>query len=215
MTVHLRIDPLNPDETALAEAIRILHGGGVVAFPTETFYGLGADARQEAAVEKVFRLKGRNAQNPISVIVADDREATLLAGEVPTAAQILMGTFWPGPLTLLFGASPAVLPRLTAGTGKIGIRVSSHAIARRLAAGLAGPLTATSANLSGERECSTAGEVITAFGEGLDGIIDGGETTGGLGSTILDVTVAPPRVLRAGVVSRTEILAALGVIPHC
>ncbi len=213
MTVHLRIDPLKPDETALAEAIRILHGGGVVAFPTETFYGLGADARQEAAVEKVFRLKGRNVQNPISVIVADVREVTLLAGEVPTAAQILMQTFWPGPLTLLFGASPAVLPRLTAGSGKIGIRVSSHAIARLLAKGIAGPLTATSANLSGERECSTAGEVIDAFGERLDAVIDGGETNGGMGSTILDVTVSPPRVLREGVVPRMEILDALGGIP--
>lgn len=211
MTIHLKIDPLNPDENTLAAAVKILRGGGVVAFPTETFYGLGADARQEAAVEKIFRLKGRNFESPISVIVADDREVSLLTGEMPVAAQILMQTFWPGPLTLLFYASPAVSPRLTGGTGKIGIRVSSHTIARRLAAGLAGPLTATSANLSGERECTTAGEVLAAFGEDLAAIIDGGTTTGGLGSTILDVTVSPPLVRREGVVSRGEILDALTV----
>jgi L-threonylcarbamoyladenylate synthase len=213
MTIRLKIDPVNPDEKTLAEAVKILCGGGVVAFPTETFYGLGADARQEAAVEKIFRLKGRNAQNPISVIVDNDREAILLVEETTAAAQILMQKFWPGPLTLLLRASPAVLPRLTAGTGKIGIRVSSHTVARMLAKGLTSPLTATSANLSGERECSTAEEVLRAFGESLDAVIDGGTTTGGLGSTILDMTASPPLIRREGVVSRIEIIDALGGIP--
>jgi L-threonylcarbamoyladenylate synthase len=213
MTVHLKCDPESPDEKALAEAVRILRGGGVVAFPTETFYGLGADARQEAAVEKIFHLKGRNARNPISVIVDDDRAAALLVGEVPPTARVLMHAFWPGPLTMLFDASPLVLPRLTAGTGKIGIRISSHRVARLLAKGIAGPLTATSANLSGQRECSTAEEVLRAFGERLDAVIDGGETAGGLGSTILDVTLSPPLVCREGVVSRAEIMNALGGTP--
>ncbi|MHB9098140.1 MAG: L-threonylcarbamoyladenylate synthase [Syntrophales bacterium] len=213
MTVHLKCDPVNPDEKVLAEAVNILRRGGVVAFPTETFYGLGADAHQGAAVEKIFHLKGRNAQNPISVIVDNDRQAILLVDEVPPAAQLLMQAFWPGPLTMLLHASPSVLPRLTGGTGKIGIRVSSHRVAHMLAKGLAGPLTATSANLSGERECSTAEEVIRAFGERLDAVIDGGETAGGLGSTILDVTVSPPVVRREGVVSRREIIDALGRIP--
>ncbi len=213
MTVQLKIDPGDPDEKTIAEAVKILRGGGVVAFPTETFYGLGADARQEAAVEKIFHLKGRNARNPISVIVDNDQAAILLVEEMPPAAHILMQKFWPGPLTMLLRASTAVLPRLTGGTGKIGIRVSSHTIARMLAKRLAGPLTATSANLSGERECSTAEEVLHAFGESLDAVIDGGKTTGGLGSTILDVTVSPPLVRREGVVSRTEIIAALRGIP--
>jgi L-threonylcarbamoyladenylate synthase len=213
MTVHLKCDPVSPDEKALAEAVTILRGGGVVAFPTETFYGLGADARQEAAVEKIFRLKGRNAQNPLSVIVDKDQAAVLLAEEVPPAARVLMKAFWPGPLTVLLHASSMVLPRLTAGTGKIGIRVSSHPVARMLAAGLGGPLTATSANLSGERESSTAEEVMHAFGENLDAVIDGGTTTGGLGSTVLDATVSPPLVRREGVVSRREIVDALGGIP--
>ena len=211
MTITLAIDPAKPDDKALAQAGEILRAGGVIAFPTETFYGLGADANREAAVEKIFRLKGRAVQNPISVIVDTEREVIPLVESLPVVAQILMQIFWPGALTLLFAAAPAVLPRLTAGTGKIGIRVSSHPVARLIAERLAGPLTATSANLSGGQECSTAGEVLRVFGDRLDAIIDGGTTTGGLGSTILDVTVAPPLILREGVVSRSDILDALGL----
>jgi L-threonylcarbamoyladenylate synthase len=211
MTVRLKIDPVKPDDKPLAEAVEILRAGGVVAFPTETYYGLGTDAHREAAVEKIFRMKGRNFRNPISVIVDNDREVIALVEEMPAAAQILMHKFWPGALTMVFAASPAVLPRLTAGTGKIGIRVSSHPVARLIAKGLAGPLTATSANFSGGRECFTADEVIRVFGESIDAVIDGGTTTGRLGSTILDVTVFPPLIRREGAVSRTDILHALGI----
>jgi L-threonylcarbamoyladenylate synthase len=210
MTIRLRIDPAKPDDKTLAGAEKILRAGGVVAFPTETFYGLGADARQEAAVEEIFRLKGRAFHNPVSVIVGTDREVLPLVEELPPAAQILMNKFWPGALTIVFAASPAVLPRLTAGTGKIGIRVSSHPVARLIAQGFAGPITATSANLTGGQECSTAEEVLRVFDDRLDAIIDGGTTTGGLGSTILDVTVHPPLILREGVISRADILDALG-----
>ena len=209
MTLCLKIDPGKPDEEKLAEAVRVLREGGVVAFPTETFYGLGADARNEAAVEKIFRIKGRNFRNPLSVIVANDREVIPLVEEIPATATILMQTFWPGPLTLIFRAAPSVSSRLTGGTGKIGIRVSSHPIARFLAAGLAGPLTATSANLSGGPECSSADAVIRALGELPDAVIDGGETPGVAGSTILDVTGFPPRILREGAIPRSLILNAL------
>ena len=200
MAFFLKIDPEKPDEEKLTEAVRILLAGGVAAFPTETFYGLGADARNEAAVEKIFRIKGRNFRNPIALIVADEREVVPLVEEVPAAAKILMQKLWPGPLTLIFRAAPSVSPRLTGGTGKIGIRVSSHAIARLLAAALSGPLTATSANLSGRPECSSADEVIRTLGDLPDAVIDGGPTPGGSGSTILDVTVSPPRILREGVI---------------
>ena len=200
MAFFLKIDPEKPDEEKLTEAVRILLAGGVAAFPTETFYGLGADARNEAAVEKIFRIKGRNFRNPIALIVADDREVSPLVEEIPAAAKILMQTFWPGPLTLIFRATPSVSPRLTGGTGKIGIRVSSHPVARFLAAGLAGPLTATSANLSGGPECSSADAVIRTLGDLADAVIDGGPTPGGSGSTILDITVSPPRILREGAI---------------
>jgi L-threonylcarbamoyladenylate synthase len=209
MTLCLKSDPGKPDEETLAEAVRVLRGGGVVAFPTETFYGLGADARNERAVEKIFRIKGRNFRNPLSVIVAHGGELIPLVEEIPAAATLLMQTFWPGPLTLIFRASCAVLPRLTADTGKIGIRVSSHPIARLLAAGLAGPLTATSANPSGGMECSSADAVIHALGDLPDVVIDGGATPGGAGSTILDVTFFPPRILREGTIPRNLILNAL------
>jgi len=209
MTLRLKIDPGKPDEDKLAEAVRVLREGGVVAFPTETFYGLGADARNETAVEKIFRIKGRNFRNPLSVIVAHGGELIPLVEEIPAAATILMQKFWPGPLTLIFRASSTVLPRLTADTGKIGIRVSSHRIATLLAAGLAGPLTATSANPSGGAECSSADAVIRALGDLPDAVIDGGATPGGAGSTILDVTFFPPRILREGAIPRNLILNAL------
>jgi L-threonylcarbamoyladenylate synthase len=209
MTLLLKIDPGKPDAEKLAEAVRVLRGGGVVAFPTETFYGLGADARNAAAVEQIFRIKGRNFRNPLSVIVANHGEVIPLVEEIPAAAKILMQTFWPGPLTLVFRASSTVLPRLTADTGKIGIRVSSHPLARLLALGLGGPLTATSANLSGGSECTTAKAVIRALAEFSGRVVDGGETPGGAGSTILDVTVMPPRILREGAISCDLILNAL------
>jgi L-threonylcarbamoyladenylate synthase len=209
MTLCLKIDPGKPDEEKLAEAVRVLREGGVVAFPTETFYGLGADARNEAAVEKIFRIKGRNFRNPLPVIVANDRKVIPLVEEIPAAATILMQTFWPGPLTLIFRAAPSVSSRLTGGTGKIGIRVSSHPIARFLAAGLAGPLTATSANPSGGPECSSADAVIRTLGDLPDAVIDGGATPVGAGSTILDITVFPPRILREGAIPRSLILNTL------
>jgi L-threonylcarbamoyladenylate synthase len=209
MTLCLKIDPGKPDEEKLAKAVQVLREGGVVAFPTETFYGLGADARNETAVEKIFRIKGRNFRNPLPVIVADDGELIPLVEEIPAAATILMQTFWPGPLTLIFRAAPSVSSRLTGSTGKIGIRISSHPVARFLAAGLAGPLTATSANPSGGPECSSADAVIRALGDLPDAVIDGGATTGGAGSTILDVTVFPPRILREGAIARSLILNAL------
>lgn len=209
MTLFLKIDPGKPDEEKLAEAVRVLREGCVVAFPTETFYGLGADARNEAAVEKIFRIKGRNFRNPLPVIIANDGEVISLVEAIPATAKILMQAFWPGPLTLIFRAAPSVSFRLTGGTGKIGIRVSSHPVARLLAAGLGGPLTATSANLSGGPECSSANTVIRVLGDLPDAVIDGGTSLGGAGSTILDVTVFPPRILREGAIPGDLILNAL------
>lgn len=205
----LRIDPQRPEEEKVREALRILSEGGVIAFPTETFYGLGADARNEAALEKIYRIKGRDFKNPLPVIVAAESGLSGLAEDIPPAARMLMKTFWPGPLTLVFRASSSVLPRLTADTGKIGIRVSSHPLAVLLASGLAGPLTATSANPSGAPECSSAEEVIRALGDLPDAVIDGGPTRGGSGSTIVDITVSPPRLLREGVIPDSLIRSVL------
>ncbi len=200
MALVLKIDPVNPEPDLLSQAVEILREGGVIAYPTETFYGLGVDAKNENAVARLFAVKGRDFRNPVPVIVGDAGVLPRIAMEIPQTAKELISRFWPGPLTLVLRSAPAVSPRLTAGTGKIGVRVSSHPVARLLAHGLAGPLTSTSANRSGETECVTAREVLDRIGSDLDLIIDGGATPGGKGSTILDITGEAPVVLRHGAV---------------
>lgn len=208
MTI-ISIDPHNIAPSSIEKAITILEAGGVVAFPTETFYGLAADATNEKAVDRIFEIKGRSFNNPIALIISKENDLDLLTDNIPEEAKKLMAAFWPGPLTLVFKASPSVSPRLTAGTGKIGIRISSHPIAHALAAGLGRPITATSANLSGGRECTTAEEVRGQMANAQLTVIDGGPTLGGRGSTFLDVTVDPLVLLREGAIYGTAIRIAL------
>lgn len=200
----------HPDPALISRAATILKEGGVIAYPTETFYGLGAHADDAAAVERIFAIKGRSFSNPISLIVGKDENLAELVREAPPAAEKLMQAFWPGALTLVFHASARINHRLTAGTGKIGIRVSSHPIAAALAKTLAFPITATSANLSGAAECSTAAEVMDRLGEKIAALIDGGRTPGGAGSTVLDMTTDPPAILREGVIPASAICAVIG-----
>jgi len=201
----LKIDRQRPDDSMIAEASSILRAGGVVAYPTETFYGLGVDGQNEEAVKKIFLIKGRNFKNPISVIIGDANDVRGLVEEIPEFALHLMERFWPGALTIIFKASPEVSHLLTAGTGKIGIRLSSHPVATALAKKLGHPLTATSANLSGKHECTSADEVIQGIGDQIDAVIDGGQTPGGSGSTIIDVTTDPPAILREGVIPKNKL----------
>ena len=205
----LEINPLKPQDALIRRAVVVLRAGGVVAFPTETFYGLAVDAMNGGAIERIFAIKGRAFSNPIALIAGDKSGIGALVAEIPAAAQRLMQAFWPGPLTLLFSASPRINPRLTAGTGKIGIRISSHPIAAGLAMRLGGPITATSANLSGAPECSNAAEVLANLGDRVDLVIDGGATPGGKGSTLLDITADPPVCLREGAITRLNIQKAL------
>jgi L-threonylcarbamoyladenylate synthase len=206
MTILLKIDPRRPDRQKIAAAVAVLKDGGVLAYPTETFYGLGADASNESAVETIFTIKGRAFDKPISVIIADEKSLDGLAADVPDGARELMKRFWPGPLTIVFKAAPFVSSRLTAKTGKIGVRVSSHPLAALLAGELGAPLTATSANLSGQDETISATDVKESLGDLPDMIIDAGETPGGSGSTILDVTVFPFRILREGTIPARNLL---------
>jgi len=199
----IRIDPILPEPSLIEEVTVILKSGGVIGYPTETFYGLGADATQDEAIDKIFSIKGRNFQNPISIIIAERNDLSQWISEIPPTAQPLIEKFWPGPLTLVFQASSAVHPRLTAGTGKIAIRISSHPIAAALAMALGRPITATSANRSGAPESTSVSDVSRQLGSGLDAIIDGGETAGGKGSTIIDTTVHPLKVLREGAIAST------------
>jgi L-threonylcarbamoyladenylate synthase len=191
----------NSEDAVLTYAAEMLTRGGVVAYPTETFYGLGVDATDEKAIRKIFTVKGRNFNNSISVIIDKIENLQALVQEVPDNALRLIRAFWPGALTIVFKASASVSPLLTAGTGKIGIRISSHAAARTIAAKLGHPVTATSANKSHAPECSTADEVVNQIGDKIDAIVDLGKTAGGMGSTIIDVTFNPAKILRQGVIS--------------
>ena len=205
----IEIDPCKPDPKQIAKAVTILAEGGIIAYPTETFYGLGADIRISEALERVFSIKGRPIGNPIALIVGDAEDLTEWVEEIPSAAYGLIEALWPGALTIVFRASARTPPRLTGGTGTIGIRVSSHPVASALASTLHSPITATSANISGAGECSTAAEVTRSLGNSIDAVIDGGRTKGEAASTILDMTSNPPSVLREGAIPASHIYAVL------
>lgn len=212
MPLVLKIDPDHLDQSAMERAVAILRSGGIIAYPTETFYGLGVDAENREAIEKIFQVKGRDFKNPVALIMGDEEPLPRFASYVPEYGRRLIERFWPGPLTLVLRATPAVSEVLTAGSGRIGIRISSHPVARSLAKMLEKPITATSANLSGLPECIAASEVIDQIGERIDAAVDGGITPGGLGSTILDVTGDAPVVLRAGVIPETSIQEILDTL---
>jgi L-threonylcarbamoyladenylate synthase len=201
----LKISAGNSEEKILARAVEILKGGGIIAYPTETFYGLGADATNEKAIKKVFAAKGRDFKNPVSLIIGQTENIPPLVQDIPESARKLMAAFWPGALTVVFQASNKISPLLTAGSGKIGLRVSSHPLALKLVQKLKRPLTATSANLSGAPECTRASEVAEQIGDKIDAIVDLGDTPGTKGSTIIDVTCDPMIILREGTISRKTI----------
>ena len=187
--------------TGLARAGQILLDGGLVAFPTETFYGLAVNALNEEAVGRLFALKKRGNDRPILILIPSLEYLERYVEQVPEIASMLIKRFWPGGLTLLFRAGPSIPGLLTAGTGKIGIRLSSHPVATGLAKAVDSPITGTSANISGQPPCTNAGEVRDSLKGGVDLILDGGETKGGKGSTVLDITVNPPRIFREGEIS--------------
>lgn len=173
----------------------------MVIFPTRTLYGIGVDAFNTAAVNRVFQVKKRLADKPVSVLVKSINDVVSLAAEVPSAAVKLMDAFWPGGLTIVFAARPEVPSSLTAGTGKIGIRVPEHPVAVKLIAALDCPLTGTSANLSGAPGVDCIADLPIEITNNVDIVIDSGKLKGGIGSTVVDVTTDPPTVIREGEVS--------------
>jgi L-threonylcarbamoyladenylate synthase len=186
---------------ALGEAAAALREGGLVAFPTETFYGLGAAALQPSAVRRIFEVKGRPDDKPLLVLVDSVAMAESLTVEVPSRGRELMDRHWPGALTLVLRARAHVPVEVTAGSGTVGVRLSAHPLARALVTALGGPVTAPSANPAGQPPPVTAAQVATYFADGLALVLDGGRTPGGEPSTVLDVTVDPPRLIRAGAVA--------------
>lgn len=198
MTRVVRVDARAPEPLLIAEAAGCVGRGGIVAFPTESFYGLGASALDETAVQRVFRVKGRPETKPLLVLVDSVLMAEALCAEIPAGARQLMAQHWPGPLTLVLRALPSVPASVMAGTGTVGIRMPSHPVALALVAAAGIPVTAPSANPTGEEPATTAQEVVRYFEDRVDLVLDGGPTAGGPGSTVADCTVWPPRVLRQG-----------------
>jgi len=196
---------LKADSKGIERASQLILQGGVVAFPTETFYGLGADAGDVVALQKVFQIKGREENKPLLLLVADRAWVQDLVKKISPAAEALIERFWPGPLTLVFEASAHLPPILTANTGKVGLRVSSHPVTQALVQAVGRAITGTSANLSGQASPSLAAQVSQALGRKVDAILDGGKTAGGLGSTVLDVSAVLPKIIRQGAISQEEL----------
>jgi L-threonylcarbamoyladenylate synthase len=186
-------------------AVEALKRGAVIVYPTETFYGLGADALNREAVERIASVKGRNPDSPIAVIVADQEMLAQIVSAIPPAAQKLVDRFWPGPLTLILPAKPGLPEALLNREGKIGVRVSSHPTAVRLTRELGRPLTATSANPSGQEPARTAEDARSYFAGTIEIFLDGGTLMGKTGSTVAEVVGRELKIIREGEISAQEL----------
>ena len=207
----VKVDTAEHLQTGLKKAVNIILSGGVVAFPTESFYGLGVNATDEEAIQRLLSVKERKSGKPVLILIGSVQVLDQYVIHISKVAQELIKQFWPGGLTLVFDARPNISSLLTAGTGKIGIRLSSHPVATQLAQSAGVPITGTSGNISGQPASLSATEVFNALGEKVDMILDGGKTEGGKGSTILDTTVTPPRILREGLVGREQLKEFISV----
>jgi L-threonylcarbamoyladenylate synthase len=199
----------NINQPDLQKAIRILKAGGVVAFPTDTVYGLGAAADNPAAIRRVFEIKQRPFTQALPLVLANAAQADTVAINIPEEARILMARFWPGALTLVLKKSARVPDVVTAGSGTVAVRVPNHVLSLALIRGVGIPLVGTSANIHGKPSPVTAEEVNAQLEGKVDYVIDGGRTPVGVESTIVDMTVSPPKILRHGAISSEEIEKAL------
>lgn len=203
------VDPQAPQRDAIQEAAKWILNGGIVALPTDTLYGLAADPFSTAAIASLFAVKGRAAERALPLIAADGMQIAEQLGPLTPTGQKLAEKFWPGPLTLLLGAPRALARDITGGTGKVGVRVPADAVARAICAEAGRPITATSANVSGEPATADPDQVERTLGDRIDLLIDAGTTRGGAASTIVDVTGSEPILVRAGAISWEEIQACL------
>jgi len=193
------------NNSEIDKAVVILKRGGLVAFPTETVYGLGADAGNPAAIKKLYGVKGRPAGHPVIVHLADMAQVPQWAREVTPAAQKLARKFWPGPLTLILRRAPGVSDAITGGQDAVGLRIPSHPVAHELLDKFGGGIAAPSANRFGHVSATTAEHVRQEFGDSIDLVLDGGQSDVGIESTIVDVTGEQPALLRPGHISAREI----------
>jgi L-threonylcarbamoyladenylate synthase len=211
-TEVLPVNPVTPEPAAIARAAAVLRAGGLVAFPTETVYGLGANALDAAAVARIFAAKGRPASNPLIVHLADAADLPRVAGTPNAVAARLAARFWPGPLTLVLPRAAGVPDAVTAGGPTVAVRVPSHPVARALIAAAGVPVAAPSANRSTRLSPTTAEHVLADLDGLVDLVLDGGPTPGGIESTVIDVTGDVPRLLRPGPVGPSALADAVGAL---
>ena len=204
-----KINPYHPEREVIQRAAIAIKQGGIIAFPTRCLYGLGTDAFNSEAVQRIFQLKQRSILKPILILINHRKKLEPLVSQVSNAASRLMDQFWPGRITLVFKAADIVPSYLTAGTGKIGIRLPGHPVAAALSDSLGTALTGTSANLSGEAGCRRIEDLDPGLGRQLDAALDAGTLKGGTGSTVVDVTAEIPAILRAGEITAKEIMALI------
>jgi L-threonylcarbamoyladenylate synthase len=195
----IKIDPSNPDDDAIHTVAHEIIHGRVIVYPTDTIYGIGADACNPDAVERVFRAKKRDSGKPILALVNSLEMAARLADNISDKARALMEQLWPGPLTLVFKASPYLPRRLTGGTATIGIRYPEHRFCLEVLRVCNRPITSTSANVSGEEGLVSIREIAETFESDVDLIVDAGDLRSALPSTVLDVTGPKPKLVRTGI----------------
>jgi L-threonylcarbamoyladenylate synthase len=204
----VKIDQAESPQRGVQRAASIIEEGGIVAFPTESFYGLGVAATNPSALQRLFQVKKRDPALPILILISSIDELSKYTAFIPSEAFVLARRFWPGGLTLVLEAPQSLPSLLIAGTGKIGIRISGHPLAHALTLALKVPITGTSANISGKPPCARADQVVELFGGQIDLILDGGITKGNHPSTVLDVTSNPPLLIREGIIKEEEIIAS-------
>jgi L-threonylcarbamoyladenylate synthase len=193
-------------------AVDVLRGGGLVAYPTDTLYGLAAHGLMPEAIEKVFAVKGRSSEKALPLLLAQDEQLDEMAIDISPVARRLAREFWPGALTLVVRRSSRVPDAVVGGGLTVALRVPHHAVPLGIVAALGAPITGTSANRSGGPLPRLASQVMDAIGTEVDLILDGGPCPGGIGSTVLDVTVNPPRILRLGEVTEAEITQVIACL---
>lgn len=211
-TELILIDKDNPDLALLEQGASILRKGGLVAFPTETVYGLGANGLDERAVRNIYQAKGRPSDNPLILHIADIREVPKLAAEIPANAKVLMETFWPGPLTVILKRTKAVPDVVTGGLDSVAIRLPSAAVARELIALAGVPVAAPSANTSGRPSPTNAADVLHDLKGKIEAVVDGGPCDIGVESTVVDCTTPVPTILRPGGITLEQLVEVLGEV---
>jgi L-threonylcarbamoyladenylate synthase len=211
MPKNIRINDAIASDEWLKEVKNVYVSGGVIGFPTDTFYGLGVDPLDSSAIEKIFKIKSRDKNKPILLLIGEKEQLSSIVKEVSPIAETLMEFFWPGPLTLLFEAKES-LPQSLLGNGNtVGVRFPKSELVLQLLRKIGSPITATSANISGKEDCRSGQELFATIGKQLDLVIDGGEAPGGKVSTIIDSTFFPPKLIREGALERAEIEAVLNI----